>query len=286
MARGMKIGLVPINVGIVSLEQMLGLAQLAEQLNYESVWTFEHVVVPVDYESKYPYNPEGKMGGPSDANFIDPLIALSHIAAQTKTLRLGTGVNILPQANPLYVAKQAASLDFVSGGRLEFGLGIGWLKEEYEALGAPFEKRGARFDDYMEGMLKVWAGDIVEHQSEFLNWSGFQSYPKAPSLRVVMGGNKGKIFERTARFGQGWFAPTTQAGELREGVQALRAACDELQRDASEIEISCMWTGRGGEEAVAELADAGAQRLLIPLPAFGENVPEGMQRVAEEVIND
>ena len=281
----MKFGIVPINVGFTDLEHMVGLAQLAESSGFESVWTFEHVVVPVEYESKYPYNAEGKMGGPADTNFIDPFVALGHIAAHTKTLRLGTGVNILPQANPLYMAKQAASVDFVSGGRLELGLGIGWLREEFAALGVPFEKRGARFDDYVEAMRKVWSGDVVEHSSEFINWSGFQSYPKAPDLRVVMGGSKGKIFERTAKYAQGWFAPTTDAGELAEGVQALRAACDAQGRDAAEIEVSCMWSARGGADAVAALAEAGAQRLLIPLPALSPNPVEGLQRVAEDVIN-
>lgn len=280
----MKIGLVPINVGVTSLEQMVGLAQLAEGHGYESVWTFEHVIVPVDYDSKYPYNPEGKMGMPSDTNLVDPLVALSHLAAHTSTLRLGTGVNILPQANPLYVAKQAASLDFVSGGRLEFGLGIGWLQEEYQALGVPFEKRGARFDDYMAAMRKVWSGEVVEHQSEFISWSGFQSYPKAPALRVVMGGNKGKIFERTARFAQGWFAPTTEAEALKAGVDSLVETCERLEREPSEIEITCMWNGRGGTEAVEALKDAGAERLLIPLPALGADPVEGIQRVAEDVI--
>lgn len=280
----MKIGLVPINVGVASLEQMVGLAQLAEGHGYESVWTFEHVIVPVDYDSKYPYNPEGKMGVPSDTNLIDPLVALSHLAAHTSTLRLGTGVNILPQANPLYVAKQAASVDFVSGGRLEFGLGIGWLQEEYQALGVPFEKRGARFDDYMAAMRKVWSGEVVEHQSEFISWSGFQSYPKAPALRVVMGGNKGKIFERTARFAQGWFAPTTEAEALKAGVDSLVETCERLEREPSEIEITCMWNGRGGTEAVEALKDAGAERLLIPLPALGADPVEGIQRVAEDVI--
>ena len=139
----MKLALVPINIGMQSLEQIVGLAQLAEGLGFESVWTFEHVMVPVEYDSKYPYSSDGKMGGGSDAPFLDPLIALTAVAAQTKTLRLGTGVNILSQANPLLLAKQAATLDLLSNGRFMLGAGIGWLKEEFEAMGVPFERRGA-----------------------------------------------------------------------------------------------------------------------------------------------
>ena len=180
----MKVGIIPINIGATSGDQMVQLAQLAESLGYESAWTFEHVIVPLDYASKYPYNATGKMGAAPETPFVDPLIALTAIAAATKTLRLGTGVNILSQVNPIYMAKQAASLDFISNGRFMLGVGIGWLKEEFEALGVPFERRGARFDDYVEGMRKIWSGEVVEHQSDFINWSGFElsaSYPKSIS---------------------------------------------------------------------------------------------------------
>ncbi len=124
----MKFGLIPVNIGVDSAEQMIGLAQVAEGVGYESVWTFEHVIVPVDYQSKYPYDESGKMGVEPETIFFDPLIALTAIAAQTRTLRLGTGINILSQANPLYLAKQAASLDVLSNGRFMLGVGIGWLQ--------------------------------------------------------------------------------------------------------------------------------------------------------------
>ena len=172
----MKVGIIPINIGVQAGEQIVEIAQLAEGLGYESVWTFEHVIVPVDYESKYPYNDSGKMGAPPETNFVDPLIALTAVAASTSTIRLGTGVNIFSQVNPIYIAKQAASLDFMSNGRFMLGVGIGWLKEEFEALGVPFERRGARFDDYVEGMRKIWSGDVVEHQSDFISWSNFQTF--------------------------------------------------------------------------------------------------------------
>ena len=152
----MKFGLIPVNIGIQSMAQMTGLAQLSEQVGFESVWTFEHVIVPVDYASKYPYSDSGKMGVSPETNLVDPLIALAAVAASTTRLRLGTGVNILSQTNPLYLAKQAASLDMLSSGRLLLGLGIGWLREAFVAMGTPFEKRGARFDDYVAAMRKVW----------------------------------------------------------------------------------------------------------------------------------
>ncbi len=282
----MKFGLIPVNIGIESLEQMVGLAQLAEASGVESVWTFEHVIVPMDYQSKYPYNPSGKMGADPATNFVDPLIALSAIAAATKTIRLGTGVNILSQVNPLYMAKQSASLDFVSNGRFMLGVGIGWLQEEFAALGVPFERRGARFDDYVVAMKKIWAGDVVEHESDFINWSGFKSYPLPVQqpLPVIMGGAKGKIYERIARHGDGWFAPIGDPAELAAALAELKTQCDAVERDFSEVEITCMWPGQGGVEAVQALAEAGASRLVVPLMGLGDNPIEGIQKLSEEVI--
>jgi probable F420-dependent oxidoreductase len=283
----MKIGIIPVNVGVKSVEQMVGLAQLAESLNYESLWTFEHVMVPINYDSKYPYNANGKMGGEPDVNFVDPLIALSAIAASTKKIRLGTGVNIVSQANPLLLAKQAASLDFVSNGRFMLGAGIGWLQEEFKAMNVPFERRGARFDDYMVALRKVWAGDVVEHQSDFINWSGFQSYPvpiQKPGVPVIIGGAKGKIFERIARHGDGWFAPTTNAASLAPMLEKLKATCDELGRDYGSIEITSMWDNTGGMQAIEAFADIGVSRLLVPLFAMREGPVEGMGKLAEEII--
>jgi probable F420-dependent oxidoreductase len=284
----MKFGLIPINIGVNSVEQITGMAQTAEKAGFESVWTFEHVIVPNDYQSKYPYHPSGKMGAEPDTNFVDPLLALTAVAATTSTIRLGTGVNILSQTNPLYMAKQAASLDFISNGRFMLGVGIGWLKEEFEALGVPFERRGARFDDYVVAMRKIWSGEDFEHKSDFINWSGFKSYPvpiQKPSLPVVIGGAAGKIYQRIARHGDGWFAPIGNPAELASALQDLRAACDAEDRDFDDIEITCMWPGHGGKEAVEQLADVGVSRLVVPLMALGDNPVEGMSRLAEEVIS-
>ncbi len=281
----MKIGIVPINIGVQQGTDMIGMAQAAEQMGYESVWTFEHVIVPVDYESKYPYNDSGKMGAPPETNFVDPLIALTAIAASTSTIRLGTGVNILSQVNPIYIAKQSASLDFMSNGRFMLGVGIGWLREEFEALGVPFEKRGARFDDYVEGMRKIWSGDVVEHESEFISWHGFKSYPLPVQnpFPVVMGGVKGKIFERIAKFGNGWYAPSGDPAELKAHLENLRKACDAIGRDMSEIEITCMWPGKGGKDFLGELEAVGVHRAVVPLMGPGNPI-ENLQKIAEECI--
>ena len=280
----MKIGIVPINIGVQNGAQMIQAAQAAEALGYESVWTFEHVIVPVDYASKYPYNDSGKMGAAPETNFVDPLIALTAIAASTSTIRLGTGVNILSQVNPIYMAKQAASLDFMSNGRFMLGVGIGWLKEEFEALGVPFERRGARFDDYVEGMRKIWSGEVVEHESEFISWHGFKSYPLPVQnpFPVVMGGIKGKIFERIAKYGDGWFAPAGDPAELKGHLDSLRKACDAIGRDMSEVEITCMWPGMGGKDFLGQLEAVGVHRVVLPM--MRPDAAEMLQKIAEEVI--
>lgn len=280
----MKFGLVPVNIGMPSVEPMLALAQNAESVGFESVWTFEHVIVPLDYRSKYPYNATGKMGAAPETPFIDPLIALTAIATATKKLRLGTGVNILSQTNPLLMAKQAASLDVVSNGRLMLGVGIGWLQEEFRAMGVPFERRGARFDDYLTAMKKVWSGAVVEHHSEFLDWHGFKSYPTPlqKPLPIVIGGIKGKALERVARFGDGWFAPSASAEELAPMLEALKTLCREHGRDYSKIEITTMWTPQAGLDVAKKLRDIGVGRLV--LLAMGAGDLSQLKRVADDVF--
>jgi len=282
----MKFGIIPVNIGTPSLEAMVGQAKLAEELGFESVWTFEHVIVPLDYDSKYPYNPSGKMGAPPETNFVDPLIALTAIAASTSKIRLGTGVNILSQTNPLLMAKQVASIDFLSRGRMMLGVGIGWLREEFDAMGVPFERRGARFDDYVQAMRKVWSGETVEHESEFLSWHGFKSFPVPVQkpLPVIMGGDKGKIYERIARYGDGWYVPAGDPAELTVKLAELRKVCDQVGRDFSEIEISCMWPGMGGIESVKALEAVGVHRAVIPAMIFGADPAGAMRRLSEDVI--
>jgi len=230
------------------------------------------------------------MGVTPETNFVDPLIALSAIAARTERVRLATGVNILSQANPLFLAKQAASLDFVSGGRFMLGIGIGWLKEEFEALGTPFERRGARYDDAVEAMRKVWSGEVVEHESEFLSWSGFKSYPVPVQnpFPLVIGGSKGKAFDRVARFGQGWYAPTASIDQLEPLLKPLGEACAKVGRDPASVEISAMWIPPAENlDVVARYEALGVDRLIVPMPVLAGDGDAlgGLERFAKEFVS-
>ncbi len=284
----MKVGIIPINVGVSEPEQMVTLAQHAERVGLESVWTFEHAVVPVEYASRYPYSPNGKMPASPETNFVDPLIALSFLAAHTKSLRLGTGINILPQANPLMAAKQVASLDFVSGGRFMYGVGAGWLEEEFNALGVPFEKRGARFDDYLVAIKKVWAGEVVEHQSGHIQWSGWKSYPlpvQKPHPPIVIGGTGDAALQRVVTHGDGWFAPTAGTKQLGSLIAKLREQAGRAGRDPGTIEITAMWFyGGEGIESVSAYRDLGVSRLITPVYALGGgNFVEGLEKLGNDL---
>ena len=168
------------------------LLQAAEEAGFESAWTVEHTVVPEGYESAYPYSPDGKMaGGRTDIPLPDPLIWLSFAAAATSTIKLGTAILILPQHNPVIVAKQVATLDHLSGGRALLGVGVGWLREEFEALGVPFEDRGARMDEYIAVMRELWTAERPSFDGAFVRFDGAQCRPRPVNgtVPIIVGGH-------------------------------------------------------------------------------------------------
>ena len=269
----MKIGITAINVGGPALAQDLAEnARVAEEAGLESVWTFEHAMIPVEYASRYPYSRSGKMPVTPETWFIDPLIALTTAAAVTTTLKLGTGINILPQVQPLLFAKQTASLDVLSGGRLLLGLGVGWLQEEFEAMGTPFARRGARFREYLEAIRKAWSGDVVEHEGELLSWSGFKSYPtptRPSGPPVIIGGTSEPALRRVVRMGDGWYTPNHSVGQLREQLTRLRTAATAEGRAMDSIEVTAAWVLAKEPDALAEYEDLGVSRLIVPWYATG-----------------
>ncbi len=281
----MKIGVDPLNVGYPNPETILAIAKKAEEVGIESVWTFEHVMIPETYESRYPYSPQGKMPITPDVPLVDPLVTLACVAGATKTLKLGTGVNILPQANPLLLAKQVASLDFLSGGRFLFGVGTGWLAEEYAAMGVPFERRGARFDDYLAAMKKVWSGEVVEHHGEFVRWENFRSYPlpvQRPHPPILIGGASDRALRRVVELGDGYIVPNDSIEHAEELVGRLRRVAGELGRDPSTIEITAKWISFKQPDGLARLRDLGAARVIVPIRALPDrDVNAGLEKLAE-----
>ncbi len=265
-------------------ENAVGLARLLEELGFESLWTVEHVVVPSGYQSPYPYSDDGKMPGGESVPIPDPLIWLTYVGAATKTLRLATGILILPQRNPIVLAKEVATLDRLTGGRLELGVGVGWLEEEFDALGIPFEARGARTDEYVEVLRKLWREDESEFDGAFTRFAPLKSFPKpvaAGGPRIHIGGHTRAAARRAGRIGDGFF-PGRGGDELVALIDEMRRAATAAGRDPDTIEIT------GGSafdlDGVKRAADLGISRCLIPplgwdletlrknLGAFSENV--------------
>ena len=276
----MKVGLFGINMGHVDASATLpSLIAKLETAGFESVWTGEHVIIPEDYASRYPYNSSGKLGIPLETPFVDPLITLSYIAAHSTKLRLGTGINILPQSNPMLLAKQVASLDQLSGGRLL----------EFKAMGAPFAGRGKRFDDYLAAMKKVWSGETVEHQSDHLDWRGFKSYPlpsQRPHPPIIIGGHSPAALRRTVAMGDGWFGFTGDAAELADTLGRLRATAETAGRDPNSIEVTALWRGfADGMEDLEAYRDLGVARLLVPFYGLSAGrLDENLAQLREDVL--
>jgi probable F420-dependent oxidoreductase len=244
----------------------------------------EHVVVPTGYTSTYPYSRDGKMPGGEDNPIPDPLVWLAYVAGATKTIRLGTGILILPQRNPLVLAKELATLDSMSGGRLELGIGIGWLAEEFAALGVPFEGRGARTDEYVDVLRRVWRENATAYSGAFTEFAEVKSYPKPAQPggpKVHIGGHTEAAARRAARIGDGFFPGRA----LTTALPALRAACAEIGRDPNEIEVTA---GVGIDiDTIRQARDEmGIARVVVP--PFGitfARAKEGLSRFADEVLS-
>lgn len=266
----MKFGLLFANTGpFVETSNLVELAQTAEEVGFESLWTVEHVIWPSDYNSTYPYSPDGKMPGDSTSAIPDPLIWLAYAAASTKTIKIGTGILILPERNPLVLAKSAATLAALSGGRFELGIGVGWLKEEFEALGISWEKRGKRTDEYIGAMQALWSNDDAHFDGEFTSFQNVTSNPKPPggSVPIVIGGHSKAAARRAGKYGNGFFPGKGSMTELAELFDVMNQAAADAGRDPSAIEITAPHPGLFGADpagAAEELRAAGVSRTVVP----------------------
>jgi probable F420-dependent oxidoreductase len=263
------------------------LARTAEELGFESLWTVEHVVVPEGYGSQYPYSRSGRMPGPEEAPIPDPLVWLAWVAARTSTIRLATGILILPQRNPVILAKEVATLDVLSGGRVILGVGVGWLEEEFDIIGVPFEGRGARTDEAIAALRALWTQDAAEHHGEAFDFAGAKSYPhpmQRGGVPIVVGGHSPAAARRAGRLGDGFFPARGDPDELRSLVAEMRTAAEAAGRDPDAIEIT--FGGANDLEWARTLAALGASRLTIAPPAFDPvGLRAGLEAFASEVMD-
>ena len=283
----MKIGIMFANVGPFGLPDHLeNLARTAEEVGIESLWTVEHVVVPVGYTSEYPYSPTGRMPGPESSPIPDPVLPLVFCAAVTRKIKLGTGILILPQRHPAYVAKEFATLDQLSGGRAILGVGIGWLREEFEAVGVPFDERVARTEEAILAIRSLWRDGAEAFEGKYYRWGPVESNPKPVQpggVPIVIGGHVKGAARRAARYGNGFFPARGDEARIAELIGVIRDECQKIGRDPAEIEISC---GAQADDidAVKRLEDLGVSRIAIGPPGFDKDaVRKGLEQIGNVI---
>jgi probable F420-dependent oxidoreductase len=269
----MDIGLfAPLGNGNASAEVLRALGREAEDRGFESIWVAEHVVLFDDYESLYPYAADGRFPGGGDTGLLEPLTALTYLAAVTDRIRLGTGICLVPQRNPVYTAKQVVDLDCLSGGRVDFGVGVGWLREEFEALAMPFARRGARTDEYLQVMRSLWTDEVSSFEGEHYTLPACRMYPKPvqrPHPPIHVGGESAAAMRRAARHGDGWYTFNRLPHELDEPLERLDAMLAAEGRARGDLQLTVSPYFHSVDAAAVEGYRArGVDRLVVLCLAF------------------
>jgi len=264
----MKVGLFALGIGTGARPgAILKTAAEAERRGVSTLWVGEHVVLFDRQDSKYPYSVGGEFPLPGSADWLDPFITLTFAAAVTKTIRLATGICLVPEHNPLVLAKEVASLDRLSGGRFALGVGIGWSAEEFAALGIPFERRAQRTREYIEVMRLLWSVDVASFHGEFVNFDAAMSFPKPDrrgKLPIIFGGESRPALKRTADIGNGWFGFNVGPNDAAPLADKLRAMLKANGRDASDVEIiACPYTKKINPDDLKKYHAAGVDELVI-----------------------
>ena len=240
-----------------------------EERGFESVWVPEHTLGFDDYTSQYPYAEDGRFPGGSSAGLLEPFTVLSYLAATTKLLRLATGICILAQRNPVYTAKQVADLDVLSGGRVELGVGAGWLREEFDALGVPFERRGDRTRDYVQVMKTLWQDGSSCYDGKFYRLPNCHMFPKPlqrPHPNVHFGGDSDSALRRVADLGQGWLGFDYAVDDLPPVFDRLDQFLSGNHRSRADISLSiCPKGGRVDASSIEGFAELGVDRLIVTI---------------------
>ena len=262
-------------------------ASRAEALGFESLWVPEHIVFFDEYESRYPYNESGILEVGVDIGLFDPMLALTVAAVATTRLKLGTSILLIGERNPLITAREAATLDQISGGRFLLGVGVGWSWEEYAALGVPWERRGARCDEYIAVMKELWTTKRGTFHGEFCNFDDVVAFPKPvqqPHLPVVVGGNTAPALRRAARWGDGWFGWNLTPHQLEETVGRLGALLDAegRSRDGFAMQVGLAYGDAPDDLAdyAASCAKLGLERLVIAPPVSRRSYRERLEAEA------
>lgn len=262
----MQVGLHALGIGSGAHPDVIrAVAAAAEAGGFATLWWGEHVVMVDQPRSRYPYSLDGRITVPASADWLDPLTGLSFAAAVTSRIGLATGVLLLPEHNPVLVAKQAATLDVLSAGRLTLGVGIGWSAEEFAALGVPFARRGERTAEYVAAMRTLWSDDVASFSGEFVRFDAVRVNPKPVHGRripFVAGGNSDAALQRAAAFGDGWYGFNLPADAVAGRISTLAENCRSRGRSLSELTVAVSVTD-SSPSMLPELARIGVTELVI-----------------------
>lgn len=268
--------------------------QLIEEIGYGSVWLPEHVVFFPTYTSQYPYESGGAQEVHKTLGVHDPLVLAGTIAGVTSTLRIGTYVFVVPQRNPIITARQVASIDQLSEGRFEFGVGVGWSEQEYTALDVPFEKRGDRMNDYLAAMRELWSDDeISEYRGEYVDFEPLHCYPKPARSRlpIIVGGNSRATLERIVAFGDGWAGYSRTHEDIKVFVDKLEGLMTAAGREMSELSLKVGRRSKGATEKdweddrayIEEALRLGIDEVVVSPRIGDDDYEKDMRRYAEIV---
>ena len=264
----MKIGLFAVGTGKMTGGGLLkAVAANAERLGVATLWVPEHVVLIDKYASKYPYTQDGHLPAPTNAPIFDPFIALATMAAVTSKIRLATGICLVPEHNPLVLAKVVATLDFLSAGRMVLGVGIGWLEEEFTAIGIPWERRAQRTRECIDAMRKLWADDLSAYKGEFVSFEGVRSYPKpiqGAKIPVFFGGESAPALRRVAEYGTGWCGFNLTPDEAAAKIKRIEELLKANGRKRSEVELAVSpYTKPMTKDDLKRYRDAGVDEVVL-----------------------
>jgi probable F420-dependent oxidoreductase len=262
---------VPTATPISTPELLAFIGREAEERGFSCLWVGEHVVLFEEYASSYPYADDGRIPAPPGSGLLEPLTTLSFLAAHTSTVRLGTAMVLLPQRNPVYTAKDVATLDWLSGGRVDLGIGVGWLEEEFRAVNVPWPQRGRRTDEYLDVLATLWSDETSSYEGEFYSLTPCQMFPKPVQHRVPIhiGGESDAALRRVARAGDGWHTFNRAPEDLAGPLATLDGFLADQGRSRSDITVTvCPYFQPLDADVAARYAEAGADAvaaLLIPL---------------------
>lgn len=285
----MKVGLMPLFGGeTAEPEYVARIVGGMEERGFNSVWAVDHILIPQEIRSDYPYAADGSFPVDPTLLGLEPFGLLCFIAAHTTKLRLGTGVVVLPQRNPALTAKQAADLDVLSQGRFDFGIGVGWLAEEFAALGESFERRGARSDDYIRAMKALWADGVSSYAGEFFQLPNCWQYPlpvQQPHPPLWFGGESKPALRRVARFGH-WYGVDVMPAQVPEKLAQLKIHCDREGRDINDVQIAlCPYANPCDRDTLKRYEDAGVHEVILAAFVPGQDaMARAIDTIAEDLL--